>query len=119
MDGARFWNTRSFSDYTRSIDHGELPIAGSERWTSRMRLEEAFLVGLRQLDGIDVRKLFADLALVVPHAWFGRVRDLEEAGIVEFPDPVLRLTRRGWLVASGVAEELVWPDLLSTSEVIP
>lgn len=119
MGGERFWNTRSFSHYARSIDGGELPIAGTERWTPRMRLEEAFLVGLRQLDGIDIRTLSADLGFAYPEAWFGRVHDLEEAGIVEFPDPILKLTRRGWLVASGVAEELVWPDLLSTSEVIP
>ncbi len=117
--GERYWNTRFLSDYARAIDMGALPIAGRERWTPQIRLEEAFLVGLRQLDGIDIRKLAVDLDFLYPEAWFVRVNDLEEAGIVEFLDPILKLTRRGWLVASGVAEELVWPGLLSTSEAIP
>jgi hypothetical protein len=56
------------------------------------------------------------LNIEYPPEWFERVGWLGDAGIVEFRDPVLRLTRRGWLVASGVVEEVLCPGLLSTSE---
>lgn len=112
----RFWNTRSFSAYREAVEKGRLPVAGSENRTPRIRLEEAMLVGLRRLDGFDVRSVATELSIEYPPEWFERVERLEEAGIVRFDDPVLQLTRRGWLLASGVAEELLCPDLLSILE---
>jgi oxygen-independent coproporphyrinogen-3 oxidase len=112
----RFWNTRSFAGYAAAIDRGTLPIAGKEERTLRTRIEEAFLLGLRCLDGFDVRAVASGLNIEYPPEWFERVGWLGDAGIVEFRDPVLRLTRRGWLVASGVVEEVLCPGLLSTSE---
>jgi oxygen-independent coproporphyrinogen-3 oxidase len=112
----RFWNTVSLKEYADLLDADKLPVCGSEELTREMRLEEAFLIGLRQICGFDVWSVAQELQLNYPKEWFDRVGDLEDAGWIQFDGKFLRLTPAGWLLANGVTEELLWPDLLSTSE---
>jgi oxygen-independent coproporphyrinogen-3 oxidase len=110
----RYWNTTSLSEYARMVDAGKLPIAGEEELTREMRLEEAFLIGLRRTCGFDIWSVAADLDVEYTQEWFDRVCDLEDAGWVRFDGKCLSLTPAGWLLASGITEELLWPNLLST-----
>jgi len=112
----RFWNTASLKDYADIIDAGKLPISGEEELTREMRLEEAFLIGLRRTSGFDIWAAAKDLDIRYPQEWFERVCDLEDAGWIQFDGRLLSLTPAGWLLANGVTEELLWPTLLSTSE---
>jgi oxygen-independent coproporphyrinogen III oxidase len=112
----RFWNTPSLTDYAAMIDSGRLPISGEEELTREMRLEEAFLLGLRRISGFDLWRIADDLGIRYPGEWFDRICELEDAGWVQFDGKVLKLTPDGWLVANGVTEELLWPNLLSISE---
>lgn len=117
--GRRFWNTASLADYAQMIDSGKSPISGEENLTREMRLKEAFMLGLRRMCGFDVWRVAADLCFTYPAEWFDQVCDLEDAGWIQFDGNVLRLTPAGWLLADGITEELLWPTLLSTSEVTP
>ena len=107
----RFWNTTSLADYAALLDSGKLPIAGEETLTRDMRLEEAFLIGLRRTCGFDVWSVAEDLDVHYPQAWFDRVCDLEDAGWIQFDGRFLKLTPAGWLLANGITEELLWPNL--------
>jgi len=119
-DGARrFWNTSSLGEYAVCIDAGRLPIAGEETLSQQMRLEETFLLGLRQVAGLDVRAAARELNLVYPSEWMARVEDLRHAGMIEFDGTFLRLTPQGRLVATSVTEELLWPGPSSTFEATP
>jgi oxygen-independent coproporphyrinogen-3 oxidase len=112
----RYWNTTSLAEYATMLDSGKLPIAGEEELTREMRLEEAFLIGLRRTCGFDVWTVAAELSVEYPPKWFDRVCELEDAGWIQFDGRYLRLTPAGWLLANGITEELLWPNLLSTSE---
>jgi coproporphyrinogen III oxidase-like Fe-S oxidoreductase len=112
----RFWNTASLKEYAEALDAGRLPISGSEELTREMRLHEAFLIGLRRTCGFDVWAIARDLNFKYPQEWFDRVCDLEDAGWIQFDGKFLKLTPAGWLLANGVTEELLCPNLLSTSE---
>jgi oxygen-independent coproporphyrinogen-3 oxidase len=112
----RFWNTVSLKEYADLLDADKLPVSGSEELTREIRLEEAFLIGLRQICGFDVWSVAGELQLNYPKGWFERVCDLEDAGWIQFDGKFLRLTPAGWLLASSVTEELLWPNLLSISE---
>ena len=101
------------------LDSGKLPIAGEEELTRDMRLEEAFLLGLRRTCGFDVWRVARELDVRYPAEWFDRLCELEDAGWIRFDGKVLKLTPAGWLLANGVTEELLWPTLLSTSEATP
>jgi oxygen-independent coproporphyrinogen-3 oxidase len=115
----RYWNTVSLAEYATLLDMGRLPIAGEEKLTREMRLEEAFLIGLRRTCGFDVWALAAELDFRYPAKWFDRVCDLEDAGWIQFDGRYLRLTPAGCLLANGITEELLWPNLLSTSAATP
>jgi len=110
----RFWNTASLAEYERMLDADRLPITGHEQLTREMRIEEAFLIGLRRTCGFDIWTIAADLGMQYPPQWFDRVCELEDEGWVQFDGKCLRLTPAGWLLANGVTEELLWPNLLST-----
>jgi oxygen-independent coproporphyrinogen III oxidase len=112
----RYWNTASLMEYASLLDSDRLPIAGREELTREMRLEEAFLIGLRRTCGFDVWNVAEDLNVEYPRRWFDRICDLEDAGWIEFDGRYLKLAPAGWLLANGITEELLWPDLLSTSE---
>jgi len=112
----RSWNTASMAEYGAMLDEGKLPIAGREELTREMRLDEAFLIGLRRVCGFDIWSVAAELDLKYPQQWFDRVCEFEDAGWIQFDGKTLKLTPAGWLLAGGITEELLWPSLLSTSE---
>ena len=118
-ENCRFWNTVSLKEYAEMLDAEKLPICGEEQLTREMRLEEAFMLGLRRVPGFDVWRVAEDLRITYPSEWFDRLCDLEDAGWIQFDGKVLRLTPAGWLLANGITEELLWPTLLSTSEATP
>ncbi|HEY2380270.1 MAG TPA: radical SAM family heme chaperone HemW [Terriglobia bacterium] len=115
----RFWNTVSLKEYADAIDAGKLPISGGEDLTREVRIEEAFMIGLRRTCGFDIWEVAEELEIHFPKQWFDRVCDLEDAGWVQFDGKFLKLTPAGWLLATGVTEELLWPNLLSTSAATP
>jgi oxygen-independent coproporphyrinogen-3 oxidase len=115
QDGKRFWNSASLSEYAAQIDAGRLPISGEEILTSEIRLEEAFMLGLRQMRGFNVYTVAEELGIRYSSQWFDRVEALRQGGLVEFSWGVLKLTPAGCLVATGITEELLWPSPLSIS----
>ncbi len=117
--GARFWNASALGEYARRLDAGELPIEGREILTREVRLDEAFMLGLRRTTGFNIHTVAGELGIRYPSKWFARVEELQGAGLVAFDGNILKLTPAGWLVATGVTEDLLWPTLLSTSEATP
>jgi oxygen-independent coproporphyrinogen-3 oxidase len=117
-DGVRrFWNTSSLNEYAECIDDGRLPISGTERLTRQMKIEERFMLGLRQTAGFDVRAAASELELSLPAEWISRVHELQQEGMIEFDGTVLKLTPRGRLVASSVTEELIWVSPATQSSI--
>src|SRR5436190_7069095 len=104
------------ADYAAMLDSGKLPLAGEEKLTRDMKIEEAFLIGLRRTCGLDIWSVADTLDLQYGQPWFNQVCDLEDAGWVQFDGRRLKLTPSGWLLANSITEELLWPNLLSTSE---
>ena len=75
------------------------------------------MLGLRQTAGFDVRAAASELELNLPAEWISRVHELQQEGMIEFDGTVLKLTRRGRLVASSVTEELIWASPASQSSI--
>ena len=116
IDGQRFWNIRSMQGYARRLDSRELPIETIEHRTRTILLEEAFLLGLKQMRGFDVWEVANELGIDYPQEWFDRLENLQKARLVEFNGTILKLAPSGWLLATGITEELPCPRLLSIRE---
>ena len=103
----RFWNTASMKEYAGLLDSGVLPLSGEEELTNDVRLEEAFMLGLRQVAGFDIWCVAGELGIRYSQEWFDHLGELEDAGWVRFDGKILKLTPAGWMLATGVTEELL------------
>jgi oxygen-independent coproporphyrinogen-3 oxidase len=56
-EGERSWNISRFADYLMIMKEGKSPREGAEHLNSKERLVEAFLLGLRMNEGVDVSGL--------------------------------------------------------------
>jgi oxygen-independent coproporphyrinogen III oxidase len=109
----RFWNTASIKEYADLVDSGVVPVSGEEELTTEIRLEEAFLLGLRQVGGFDIWCVAGELGFRYSSQWLDHVGELEDAGWVQFDGKILKLTPAGWMLATGVTEELLRIPVLS------
>lgn len=114
----RFWNTSSMAEYAARIDAGKPAVAEEERLTLEMRIEEAFMLGLRRMAGFEPARVAEELGMTLKPEWYARVAELQEAGWIAFDGRILKLKPAGWLVATSVIAELLWPTPSSTFEVI-
>lgn len=94
MKGQRFWNVSSIEDYMRSLCRGEIPMACSERPSSREEEFERVMLSLRTAAGIAVPEVPAYMEdLIAPHI---------SSGLMEIEGQRLRLSERGIMVSNEI-----------------
>jgi coproporphyrinogen III oxidase-like Fe-S oxidoreductase len=103
-------------EYAERIDAGKAAAVEEECLTQDMRLEEAFMLGLRRMTGFDPVGVCEELGVELRPEWYARVAELQEAGWIEYDGRVMKLKPSGWLVATSVIAELLWPTPTSTFE---
>lgn len=102
VDGVRETNHRSTTTWLARVRDGQSPVADNERLAAEDRAREALVLGLRRMQGIDL-KSFAeefgfDAESLEPREW----RRLIDSGLLEIADGRLRLTREGLLLSDYV-----------------
>jgi oxygen-independent coproporphyrinogen-3 oxidase len=104
FSGTQRWaNAHDAPAYVSSIQSGQLPIEQYEVLTPDGALEEELFLGLRQLDGIDLRRIERDYGVGVE----SRFARLTSAGFVERDGNVVRLAPAKLSVANEVFVELM------------
>ena len=86
LDGDRFSNVESLSEYHRLVEDGMAPIAEREKGTPDLRVREAVAFCLRTVGGVRLATLKSRYHL---------------DPVARFRVPIERLTRDGWLVLDG------------------
>ena len=86
LDGDRFDNVESLSEYHRLVTDGQAPIAEREKGTPDLRVREAVAFGLRTVGGVRLGTLKSRYHL---------------DPVTRFQEPIERLVRDGWLVLEG------------------
>jgi oxygen-independent coproporphyrinogen-3 oxidase len=105
--GVRYWNEPTFGSYCEAIENRGTARAGERVLSSRERLEEAVMTGLRVRRGID-RRTFRDRHGVDVFDQFREALGPSiAAGLVVVDEETLRLTRRGVLMSSEVLAALL------------
>jgi oxygen-independent coproporphyrinogen III oxidase len=89
FSGAERWaNAHDAAAYVAAIQGRRLPVEQQEPVTRESALEEELFLGLRQLDGIDVRKIEREYGVALG----GRFEPLQSAGLLEREGDVVRLS---------------------------
>ena len=104
FSGAQRWaNAHDAAAYVNAIESGRLPVEQLETVTAEQALEEELFLGLRQLAGIDVRRIEKEYAVPLQ----SRFAPLAAAGLVEQDGNVIRLAERKLSVSNEVFVELM------------
>ncbi|MGB2624034.1 MAG: radical SAM family heme chaperone HemW [Candidatus Acidiferrum sp.] len=104
FSGTQRWaNAHNAAAYVSAIGAGKLPAEQVEAVTRESALEEELFLGLRQLDGIDLRKIEREYGVVLGT----RFSPLESAGLVERDGDVVRLAAGRLSVSNEVFVELM------------
>jgi oxygen-independent coproporphyrinogen-3 oxidase len=102
----RYFNVRNNAGYVRSIGEGSIP-SESEVLTSQNKINEYILTRLRTIWGCDLNHLKRDLGDNLIDRRGAYIEDQINAGFLLLEDGVLRLTRRGKLLADKITEDLM------------
>ena len=104
FSGKQRWaNAHDAAAYVSAIESYRLPVEQLESVTAEQALEEELFLGLRQLDGIDLRRIEREYGVAVD----GRFEPLAAAGLVERDGDVVRLAEEKLSVSNEVFVELM------------
>jgi oxygen-independent coproporphyrinogen-3 oxidase len=104
FSGTERWaNAHDAAEYVEAIQAGRLPAEQLETVTHASALEEELFLGLRQLDGIDVRRIEREYGVALGT----RFEPLESAGLVMREGDVVRLAPARLSVSNEVFVELM------------
>jgi oxygen-independent coproporphyrinogen-3 oxidase len=103
----RYANSSDLDEYLESVEAGRSAVRWREPVSDVRALEETMYLGLRLVSGLDWRKVRAEFSSVDVAACASRLRELADAGLLEWQDARVRLTRRGMLLSNEVFQNFV------------
>jgi oxygen-independent coproporphyrinogen III oxidase len=99
FDGSRRWaNAHEPAGYVAAIERGELPVEQEAVVSEREALEETIFLGLRQLEGVDLR----GLSVAPGKALLSRIEEMRGDGLVIVEGGRLRLAPERLAVSNEV-----------------
>jgi oxygen-independent coproporphyrinogen-3 oxidase len=101
-DARRWANERDAKRYVELIENTGDAIIERTALSDAETQAEALFLGLRLMRGVDVRAHAARYGVNLRAAYAADLARLQEAGLIEFEDNLLRLTRRGVLLSNEV-----------------
>jgi len=103
----RYENTRSITSYKKILETGMLPILSSHALTRDEQIEESMFLGMRLMEGIDLEQHLAKYQVNIYDLYQPQLDKLRNLGYVSLESGVLRLTRKGLLLANDVFAEFL------------
>ncbi len=104
FSGTERWaNVHDAAEYVEAIQAGCLPVEQHESLTAERALEEELFLGLRQLEGIDVKRIERNYGVTLG----AKIDPLASAGLVKRDGNVVRLTPEKLSVSNEVFVELL------------
>ncbi|MBF0505240.1 MAG: radical SAM family heme chaperone HemW [Nitrospirae bacterium] len=98
FDGKRSGTLRDLARYVESIEGGTVPVDEEVNITEQDEFKEMIFLGLRKIEGIDLRLMPESGKLLTNKA----VDDLIHHGLIEIKDQYLRLTAKGLVLSTEV-----------------
>ena len=103
----RYENTRSITAYKRALVKEELPVLNSHALTRDEQIEESMFLGMRLLEGVNIDKLQAKYHVDIYELYEHKIDKLRDLGYVSLDSGILKLTRKGLMMANDVFEEFL------------
>jgi oxygen-independent coproporphyrinogen-3 oxidase len=99
----RFANKRSLTAYLKSLAKNELPLDFCEELSPEQLMFEYTFLSLRLREGVDLIDFRRRFGMDFNKKYDSAIRRLTENELIEIDDRILRLSKKGWIVADSVA----------------
>jgi len=103
----RWQNHTSISHYCAVLDAGNLPVAEKEKLTLRLQMAETMFMGLRLMEGINLRAFRERFGVDARAIYAPELRWLTRMGLVEMQAGHLKLTEKGLPLANEVFMQFI------------
>ena len=100
LNGVRFKREKLPAKYISKIDSGADLYVESESLEPLKTLGETIMLGLRLREGVSLSALEARFKIDARQLYSTQIKDLEERGLLEKTDDLIRLTHQGLLLAN-------------------
>lgn len=107
IDDTRYSNTEKPSEYIDRINEGKSPVVMSEYIGPDEKLSERFILGLRLIDGVDLRQTEQVFGKEALEKYNEKIKMLTERRLVYIENGKLKLTKKGLDFANQVWLEFI------------
>ena len=108
FDGVRRWSNQiDVQSYLRKLDAGQPPIDEFRTLTAEEQVEEFFFLGLRQVEGVDLKLARERWGTIALKRWEDKIQGLAREGWVDCHGERVRLARRAYLISNEIFQEFV------------
>jgi len=105
--GYRYMNYENPARYIKEVMSGKLPIDNGEKSSSRKRMIETVILGLRTKDGISYKKYKTRFGVDINNTFPQQINKLVNLELLQKDDCKIKLTRKGIFLANTVFREFV------------
>jgi len=107
LKGYRYMNYESPVRYINEIMSGKLPIDNGEKLSSRKRMIETIILGLRTKDGISYKEFIKRFKVDINKTFNKQIKKLVNLRLLQKDDCKIKLTKKGIFLANTVFREFV------------
>ncbi|MFV1974866.1 MAG: radical SAM family heme chaperone HemW [Candidatus Scalindua sp.] len=107
VNGERYCNIKNVKEYISSVTSKKNLICFSEKLPQKKRASEILIMALRMTSGISRKEFVQRSGFDLNELFEKQLNNLTQAGLINFDDERVRLTRKGLSVADSVMMEFV------------
>ena len=107
LNGSRFWNTQGLQSYITKIQHSGSAKAGEEKLPAPQQLMEAFLIGLRLTQGVDLTDLETRYQTKLSSQKESDILAFIQRGFLKKDNDRIKATPEGMMVLDELCSRLI------------
>ncbi len=107
INGERYCNIKDVKEYISSVKLKKKLICFSEKLTKKRRASEILIMALRMTSGISKKDFFARSGFDINELFDKQLNNLNQAGLINFDDERIKLTKKGLSLADSVMMEFM------------
>jgi oxygen-independent coproporphyrinogen-3 oxidase len=109
INGERYCNIKDVREYISSVRSKKKLICFSEKLPQKKRASEILIMALRMTSGISKEDFFARSGFDLNELFEKQLNNLTQAGLINFDDERIKLTKKGLSIADSVMMEFMFP----------
>jgi len=107
INGERYCNIKDVREYISSVRSKKKLICFSEKLPQKKRASEILIMALRMTSGISKEDFFARSGFDLNELFEKQLNNLTQAGLINFDDERIKLTKKGLSIADSVMMEFM------------